>query len=73
MTSKLDGKPLKREDDELWACKDGRILYVSEMDESHVRAVLNMILRKRRKMRQLKAMLMEIATSDEPFWDSDDK
>jgi hypothetical protein len=67
MTSKLDGKPLKR------ACQDGRILYVSEMDESHVRAVLNMILRKRRKMRQLKAMLMEIATSDEPFWDSDDK
>jgi hypothetical protein len=73
MTSKLEGKPLKRADDELWACQDGRILYVSEMDESHVRAVLNMILRKRRKMRQLKAMLMEIATSDEPFWDSDDK
>jgi hypothetical protein len=73
MTDKVDGKPLKRVDDELWACKDGRILYVSEMSEDHVRAVLQMILRKRRKMRQLKAMLMEIATSDEPFWDSDDK
>jgi hypothetical protein len=69
MTTK-DGK---KEGDELWACKDGRILYVSEMSESHVRGVLNMILRQRRMSRQRKRELMAIAMSEDSFWDSDDK
>jgi hypothetical protein len=76
MTSKLDGKPLKREGDEIWTCQDGRILYVSEMSEEHVRATLNMILRQRRIKQRLKhelMSLMEIAMSDEPCWDSKER
>ncbi len=33
---------------EIWKTQDGREIKVSEMTEDHVRAVLNMLLRKKR-------------------------
>tara|TARA_Y100000588_G_scaffold170332_2_gene184178 strand:+ start:6150 stop:6329 length:180 start_codon:yes stop_codon:yes gene_type:complete len=34
--------------DEVWVTEDGRELKVSEMEEDHVRAALNMLLRNQR-------------------------
>lgn len=45
---------------EVWSTRDGRTLLVDHMDEDHVRATLNMILRARRKRIELKAQLVDI-------------
>lgn len=37
--------------EEFWTTKDGRRLAVGEMEEDHVRSVLRMILRNRRRLR----------------------
>ncbi len=48
--------------DEVWTTRDGERLKVSEMSEQHVRAALNMVIRRaryRRRVAALRAKLME--------------
>ncbi len=40
-------------EDEIWECKDGRRIPVSEMSEDHVRSTLRMIIRTRRRKEEL--------------------
>lgn len=41
--------------EEFWTCKDGRRLAVGEMDVDHLRNVLRMVLRNRRRLREERA------------------
>lgn len=52
----------KYQQNELWTQKDGSTIKIQDMDEQHVRNVLNMILRRRRK-------LLEQAADDFNFFD----
>lgn len=60
--------------DETWRTQDGRAIRVMDMEEDHVRAVLNMILRNRRKRLELKRALKAIdvwaeeSLSDDAKW-----
>lgn len=47
--------------DEVWRTQDGRELRVCDMSDDHVRATLNMLLRNRRKRRELKLALKQLS------------
>lgn len=44
---------------EIWTCRDGRKLKVSEMDEHHVRAALSMVIRRTNLARTMRAFRMD--------------
>lgn len=44
---------------EIWTTLDGRKLKVSEMDEHHVRAALNMVIRRSRRSKALREFLRD--------------
>jgi hypothetical protein len=48
-----EGLEVEKVQDEMWIARDGRKLLVGEMDEDHVRNALRMILRARRRAKQL--------------------
>jgi hypothetical protein len=48
--------------DEVWVTKDGRRLFVSDMDEAHVKSVLRMLIRNRRRARELASLKYELKT-----------
>ena len=47
---------------ELWTTRDGRKLRVSDMEEHHVRAALNMVIRRARIREKRLRLLREIRT-----------
>lgn len=49
------------EDDEIWVCRDGRRIPVSEMTPGHAKNALRMILRTMRRRQQLKRDLRALA------------
>ncbi len=67
------------ENDELWITRDGRRMLVSEMEESHVRGALRLMLRNKRRAARRIAMLKAleskrldiIAKIDKEFWETE--
>lgn len=59
--------------DEVWVTQDGRRLPVGEMDEDHVRAVLRMILRQRRRRLALRNALDKLGEQLRNFDEDDAK
>jgi hypothetical protein len=60
-----NGDTIQDTTDEMWTTQDGRKIAVGDMEESHVRNVLRMILRKRRERfdRHMAALEQEMITS----------
>lgn len=50
--------------EETWTTRDGRILTVAEMDESHVRNVLRLVLRRQRALREKLKPIVELANAE---------
>lgn len=77
--------PIALEFPEVWTTRDGRKIAVSDMEEHHVRAALNMVIRRARKrtlrlqiikdMHDLLSMSAEsremMSKHDISFWDDD--
>jgi hypothetical protein len=64
--------------EEYWTTKDGHRIAVGEMNESHVRNALRMVLRKVRRARQRQRLQEEMiawlrnAPDESNFWDNDE-
>lgn len=46
--------------DEVWNCRDGRKIPVADMDVDHMRNVLRMLIRSKRRADRRKALALEI-------------
>lgn len=58
----------KEFEDEVWESQDGREIPVGEMEEEHVRAVLRLLIRNRRKQRaRINKMQSTLRLIDEKF------